>query len=254
MRLTYTWVFSRVAANKSKLSVIIPTLNEEGEVGKLLRHLQAYATLDVEKEYLVADAGSTDKTHEEARAAGATVVEVGVKRKSIQLNQAALYASGSILCFFHADSYPPYGWDRDIIHYITPSTQAACWRLAFSRYYPFLQVFRWFTRFPHQLFRGGDAGLAITSTLFTKLGGYDERLTWMEDVEIIKRAKKGTHIQVIPRSVLTSVRKYEENGVVALQTYFALIQLAYYLGGSPSFIKELYRAMIGWSKGTVPEV
>ena len=59
-----------------ELSVIIPALNEEGNIGELARRCQA--TLDsigVEYEIIVVDGGSTDRTVAEAREAGAVAID-----------------------------------------------------------------------------------------------------------------------------------------------------------------------------------
>jgi glycosyltransferase involved in cell wall biosynthesis len=52
------------------VAVIIPALNEAGNIGKLVQEVQAIAPLEV----IVVDNNSTDSTAEEARAAGAKVV------------------------------------------------------------------------------------------------------------------------------------------------------------------------------------
>lgn len=52
------------------VTVIIPALNEAGNIGKLVQEVQAIAPLEV----IVVDNNSTDSTAEEARAAGAKVV------------------------------------------------------------------------------------------------------------------------------------------------------------------------------------
>jgi glycosyltransferase involved in cell wall biosynthesis len=52
------------------VTVIIPALNEAGNIGKLVQEVRAIAPLEV----IVVDNNSTDSTAEEARAAGAKVV------------------------------------------------------------------------------------------------------------------------------------------------------------------------------------
>ncbi len=54
----------------ASITVVIPTRNEAGQIGPCVRHL-AWAG-----EVIVADGGSIDGTADEARAAGATVLEV----------------------------------------------------------------------------------------------------------------------------------------------------------------------------------
>ena len=54
----------------SSVAVIIPALNEAGNIGQLVREVQAVAPFEV----IVVDNNSTDSTAEEARAAGAKVV------------------------------------------------------------------------------------------------------------------------------------------------------------------------------------
>ncbi|MFI5015532.1 MAG: glycosyltransferase family 2 protein [Hyphomicrobiales bacterium] len=58
---------------KSRVALVIPTLNEEEAIGRLL----ARVPQGVVDEIIVADGGSTDRTAERARAMGATVIDAG---------------------------------------------------------------------------------------------------------------------------------------------------------------------------------
>lgn len=55
------------------VTVAIPTLNEEDSIGAVVREIPR----DVVSHVIVADGGSTDRTRDEARAAGAEVIDTG---------------------------------------------------------------------------------------------------------------------------------------------------------------------------------
>ncbi|MEM2866360.1 MAG: glycosyltransferase family 2 protein [Candidatus Hadarchaeales archaeon] len=87
-----------------KVSVIIPTYNEEGKVGRVVEGVKRVLP---RAEVLVVDGGSTDGTVEEARDAGARVVRVG-RGKGLAVRKGAEEARGEVLLFMDGDgSYPP---------------------------------------------------------------------------------------------------------------------------------------------------
>ncbi len=88
------------------ISIIIPTLDEEKVIEKLLRNLREIKTFDYE--IIVSDGGSTDRTVEIAKRVAGKVVEYGSeKRQTIAQgrNAGAAAARGEFLVFLDADVY-----------------------------------------------------------------------------------------------------------------------------------------------------
>ena len=83
------------------LSIIIPTLNEEQHIEKLLHQLEAQKSLSFE--IIVSDGGSADATLKIAKNMGAIIVS-GEPGRGRQLNKGTLYAKGEYFLFLHADS------------------------------------------------------------------------------------------------------------------------------------------------------
>lgn len=85
------------------LSIIIPTLNEEKYLPKLLASIRQQSFTDYE--IIVADAHSKDRTREIAREYGARVVDGGLP--SVGRNAGAHMARGDIFLFLDADVVLP---------------------------------------------------------------------------------------------------------------------------------------------------
>jgi len=88
------------------VSVIIPTLNAEKYIGKLIARLREQTVLP--NEIIVVDSSSEDQTVDKARALGVTVITI--PREAFDhggtRNLAAEYASGDILVFVTQDALP----------------------------------------------------------------------------------------------------------------------------------------------------
>ena len=91
--------------NEKKVAVLLPTLNEELTLNSLLESLNKNTYKN--KEIIVIDGNSIDKTVEIAKKAGATVlIETGSKQDRCPANarnQGAAYTNADILCFLDAD-------------------------------------------------------------------------------------------------------------------------------------------------------
>lgn len=86
-----------------KVCIIIPTLNEEEHIGNLLDSINANTYQN--KEIIVVDDGSTDRTVEIAKQKNATVLinEPGHKGPAYGWNRAAKHTNADILCILGAD-------------------------------------------------------------------------------------------------------------------------------------------------------
>ena len=230
------------------VSIVIPAYNEALGIGALVAYLRQATADEPDLEVIVADGGSTDDTRALARRAGAAVIRCPHKGRAAQLNYGASKASGDILYFLHADSYPPPGFMADLRRARQQGYGSGCYRLAFDHGHWFLRFSAWCTRLPLLLVRFGDQSLFVQRELFARIGGFREDLLVMEDQEIVRRLQARGPFLVLPRTVTTSARKYLANGVFRLQAAFTLLTGLYWLGVSQPRLVRLYRRLIRQDK------
>lgn len=225
------------------VSVIIPTFNEEARIGNLAAYIRDHCEGGSQTEIIVADGFSTDDTPARAAKAGARVV-VAPKGRALQMNSGAAVAQGEVLFFLHADTIPPPSFIKDILQANEEGYSAGCYQLAFDHDHWFLRFNSWFTRFDFTPFRFGDQGLFVNKHAFRRISGFNPALLLMEDQEIIWRLKRLGKFKIFNEPVVTSARKYLENGIFKLQFIFILIYFLYELGISQNKLMDLYKRMI----------
>ncbi len=160
------------------------------------------------------------------------------------MNYGASLATGDLLYFLHADSYPPAGFAAFIQNSIRSGYQSGCFRLRFDYPHWFLKVNAWFTRFDWNWVRFGDQSLFVTKEVFEKAGKFREDWVVMEDQEIIPRLKNSGKFNVCAAYITTSARKYRDNGIIWLQVVFFIIWLQSKLGYSQQQLVQTYRKLI----------
>ena len=224
-------------------SIIIPTYNEADQIATTISKTNA-ANDKHETEIIVVDGGSTDDTIAIAEQCGATIVKCERKGRAAQLNKGASVAKNPILYFLHADSIPPNDFTSQVLNAYNQGIKSGCFRLAFDYNHWFLKANAWFTRFDVNAVRFGDESLFVAKDVFEKSGGFREDLLMMEDQEIIHRLKKYGKFKVLNDVVITSARKYRDNGVYRMQGIFYRIWAMYYLGYSQQQLLRLHRRLI----------
>ena len=100
-----------VAANNSRLSIIIPVLNEEGRIQSTLESLQPLRSKG--HEIIVVDGGSHDTTISRCASLADHILQSPPGRAT-QMQAGAIVSSGDILWFLHADSSVPGQADSHI--------------------------------------------------------------------------------------------------------------------------------------------
>ena len=230
-------------ATKSRISIIIPVLNEADSILKVLRYLNRNSSQENIEEIIVVDGGSEDETIVLAQDYGVSIIN-SEKGRAKQMNLGAKNAKGEILYFLHVDTLPPANFDQSIISAVSANHRVGCFQMRFDSNSRFLNFFAWFSRVNHTICRGGDQSLFITKDLFNKVKGFNEDYIVYEDNEFIGRLYKETYFKILPERVKTSARRYEERGVVQLQYHFGMIHLNHYLGAGPEKLYRYYRRNI----------
>ncbi|GEM_PF-1071037 len=185
-----------------KVSVIIPTLNEEKNIGRLLDSVNASKYPD--KEIVIVDGGSSDSTVEIARSRGARVVkETGNKCPANAKNLGAKAAKGEVLLYLDADTHsisPNFIKDgmkefskREVIG-VAPNNKRHLGTFWSKALYHSRTLFRWI----ENLAATGKTSLEsnkisyfpnfVRRDVFFKVGGYD--IDGLEDQGFYKRYRQ----------------------------------------------------------------
>ncbi len=225
------------------ISIIIPTLNEEKNIGRLIRYLLQHNHSAV-LEIIVSDGGSSDDTMGIALAAGAKSVIAPQQGRAIQMNYGAMMASGDIFYFIHADTIPPESYATDILHAVRNGFDFGRYRTRFEGSKWILKINAFFTRFDWFVCHGGDQTLFITRNLFGSLNGYDERITIMEEYDLTVRAKKLRKYKILRKASLISARKYDQNSWWQVQRANYIIVKMYKKGASQDKLVKRYNELI----------
>jgi rSAM/selenodomain-associated transferase 2 len=226
-----------------RLSIIIPTYNEVDGIGSLLTYLQKHSSHLI-KEIIVCDGGSADDTVSIAKAYKVQTVISPQKGRAAQMNYGASLATGEVLYFLHADTFPPKKFDLQIADAYTKGFASGCFRLSFNHLSLFLKANCWFTRFNVGNVRFGDQSLFVSKEIFQKIGGFRVEMILLEDQEIISRIQKLSRFIVLNDSVVSSARKYVTNGVVKTQAVYYFIYAMYKLRFPQQKLVAVYRKLI----------
>ncbi|MEH2156117.1 TIGR04283 family arsenosugar biosynthesis glycosyltransferase [Nostoc sp.] len=222
----------------AKISIIIPAINEAGNIKKAIATTQANLNIEV----IVVDSGSSDDTVAIAQSLNVKVISSSPGR-AVQMNAGAVAASGEILLFLHADTRLPTGFDEMIRTALQePGIVAGAFKLRIDASLLSLRWVEWgvnvrshFYQMPY-----GDQAIFLTKEVFQQIGGFPE-LPIMEDFELMRRLKRIGRIVIIPTPVVTSARRWLQKGVLKTTLLNQLVIIAYLFGVSPERIRSWYR-------------
>lgn len=219
-------------------SIIIPVLNEAVHIEDCLAPLQALRTQGWK--VIVVDGGSQDDTVLLANK-GADEVLCALAGRANQMNTGARMAEGEVLVFLHADTQLPVTFVADMAAFMLSELQ---WGRFDVRFTSARWSFQVISRFMNERSRltsvaTGDQGLFFKRNFFRKLGGFP-LIPLMEDVAICKTARSASLPFCARARVLTSSRRWEQQGIVRTVLLMWFLRLAYFLGLSPVTLHRIY--------------
>jgi len=203
------------------LSIVIPTKNEEANLPKLLKAIQAQTFKDYE--IIVADNGSTDRTREVSESYGARVVPGGLP--GVGRNRGAEAARGQVTLFLDADTGLPHNdfLEKNLQEMKDKGIDVATCRYSPDAGSPAVKLLFWL--YDHYVllmekirpYAGGFC-IFVKTQVHRAIGGFDESVVFAEDHEYVQRAaKKGFRFRILrARPVVMSTRRMQKQGALAI--------------------------------------
>ena len=196
----------------SKISIIIPTINEANNLPLLLSDL---STIHKAGEIIIVDCGSEDKTIDVANIYGAKVYQSKERNRGLQLDIGAKNSKGDWLIFLHADTRLTHDWFRKINLVLKGGKN-------FIYYFKFkinskkiiFRVLEILVNLRSQVFKKpyGDQGLIIHRTTYFKNNGF-RKIPLMEDIEFLNRLNNKKDLKQLNLPIFTSSRKWERTNI-----------------------------------------
>ncbi len=211
-----------------KISIIIPTLNEEETISQCLETVVDIPGIEV----IVADGGSTDRTVEIAGQHRDVKIVSSEMGRSIQMNKGAGYASGEVLLFLHADCVLP----REVVLNVRNvfegnSFVGGAFKIRLlSGKFPY-QIIEKGINFRSKILKlpYGDQGLFVKRSVFEELGGFRE-MSICEDLDFVCRLKKYGKIIILDARISSSIRRWENHGILRTSLRNQFLLASYILG------------------------
>jgi len=224
----------------SRLSAILPTLDEAARIGPLVTRLRADPNI---AEVIVIDGGSRDDTVARARAAGAHAT-LGPRGRAAQMNGGAALALGDHLVFVHADVTPLPDTGRRVLAALADPGVALA---AFTTWTSLEGQRSWLgplvhladvrsrvSRYPY-----GDQVMAMRRVDFEAVGGFPEQ-PLMEDLELSRRLLRRGRLTRLSPPVVVSGRRLVDRPLFTTLLW-NLYPTLYRLGIDPEMLARLYR-------------
>ena len=204
----------------SRISVVIPVLDEATQIGERLRELARFTFHEV----IVVDGGSIDETRAIVRRFPNVLLVEAPRGRARQMNEGARRATGDVLLFLHADVSLPADADPHIRRALGhPGTVAGAfrtWTVAdeggrrpwWSPLLHLADLRSRYSRLPY-----GDQALFLRREVFQDAGGFPE-IPLMEDLAFSRTLRTLGVVRTIPSQVIVSGRRFIEHPL-----YYALL-------------------------------
>ena len=219
------------------LSIIIPVLNEAEH---LADRLQALQPLRDRCQLLLVDGGSSDASITVAQDRVDQVL-ASPRGRAKQMNAGAARAAAPVLLFLHADTRLPADALTAIQHAVAQGHVWGRFDVAFDSAKPVFKLIALMMNWRSRLtgIMTGDQALFVTRKAFSDIGGFPE-IALMEDIAISKRLKAVGQPACLPNKVVTSARRWLQQGILKTILLMWRLRLAYFFGADPDRLAARY--------------
>ena len=196
----------------SKISIIIPTINEAKNLPLLLSDL---SIIQKEGEIFIIDCGCKDKTIDIAIIYGAKVYKSKEKNRGLQLDIGAKKSNGDWLIFLHADTRLTHHWVGKIKSVLKGNKNYIYFfKFKINHKKIIYRVLEILVNFRSQYFKQpyGDQGLIMHRSIYLKNNGF-RKIPLMEDLDFLRRLKNKENLKQLNFPILISSRKWERTNV-----------------------------------------
>lgn len=222
-----------------RLSIIIPVLDEGEGIASALDALAELRSLGVE--VIVVDGGSRDATVQRARLRADCVISAACGR-AVQMNRGAESAAGDVLLFLHADTRLPSAAEHVVLNELARSGRAwGRFDVDIEGTHPLLPIIAFFMNMRSRMtgIATGDQAIFVRRDAFQAAGAFP-RIALMEDIALCKRLKRISPPLCLRERVVTSARRWENNGILSTIVLMWGLRLAYFFGADPNKLAQRY--------------
>ena len=223
------------------ISIIIPTLNEEENIRKLLDN---FKKLKGDFEVIFSDGGSLDKTLDIIKDFGNYKIINSDRGRAKQLNNGAKESNNDILFFLHADSIIEENALIKIEDFIKNGNKAGCLKIKFDSKKILMNIFAVLSnlRVKYRNIAFGDQGIFIEKKFFEDIGMFED-IPLMEDYKLSIKLKSICRIKYIDSYIISSSRRFEKNGIIKTALLMQKLQYMFRKGISIDKIANIYNSM-----------
>jgi len=229
------------------ISVIIPTLNEARTIATTLAHTASLGFAEL----IVVDGGSTDETPAlfesyrlKTQSSSLSPVHwvTTPAGRARQMNEGAKASHGEVLLFLHADTQLPRDAttvinralaDRRMVggRFDVRFDRPSMWGAIISK------TMNWRSRLSG--LATGDQALFVRRPIFEQMGGFAD-MPLMEDIEFSGRLKQAGATAALTATVITSFRRWEQQGPLRTILLMWTLRFLYWIGISPHTLSRWY--------------
>lgn len=215
------------------ISIVIPTLNEEKFIGKLLKSVLEQKERPYE--IIVVDCGSHDDTQEIVRSYDGVTLFISDKPVGNQRTYGGKKARGDVLLFLDADVQ----LSSDFLQESMKQIQSKSLDIACPQYipYPGSRSINIFYSFFNAVFKiserhmpsGAGSAIFVKRKLFQQLGGFKKELKF-DDIHFIRAAARHGNFGMISTFVRVSDRRMREYGMLQTSMTYAILSVLFLFG------------------------